>query len=227
MADTERFKQAAARAVVDRVRTGMVLGLGTGSTVRYVLEEIGERIQRGRLADIVGVPTSDATAEVAFRVGIALTQVGHSPIALAIDGADEIAPDLSLTKGGGGALMREKIVAAAAAVFIVVADESKVVDHLGSTFPIPIEVARFGVEGTLGQLRRFGNPTLRITDDEPLVTDNGNYVVDLGVDPIDNPVRFNERLAVLPGVLDTGIFTGLATEALVAGPGGVRSLTPR
>jgi ribose 5-phosphate isomerase A len=227
VAETDRFKEAAARAAVDLIRTGMVVGLGTGSTVRFALEDIAERLRQGRLAGITGVPTSEETAAIAADLGIPLTEVGRSPIALAIDGADEITPDLSLTKGGGGALLQEKIVAAASGGLVVIADESKLVDRLGSTFPIPVEVARFGVLGTLEHLLRFGHPTLRLAVDEPVVTDNGNYIVDLQVEPIDHPVRFNELLSTVPGVLETGIFTGLATEALIAGPGGVRTLRPR
>lgn len=227
MVETDRFKEDAAQAAVDRIRTGMVVGLGTGSTVRYVLEEIGERLRQGRLSAVTGVPTSDETAALASDLGIPLTEVGKSPIALAIDGADEITPDLALTKGGGGgALLREKIVASAAGALVVVGDESKLVDRLGSKYPVPVEVARFGVLGTLELLRRFGHPTIRSRLDEPVITDNGNYIVDVQVEPIDHPVRFNELLSTVAGVLETGIFTGLATEALVAGPGGVRTLRP-
>ena len=227
MAETDRFKEEAAKAAVDRIRTGMVVGLGTGSTVRHALEEIGERLRQGRLSAVTGVPTSEETAAIAADLGIPLTEVGRSPIALAIDGADEITPDLALIKGGGGALLREKIVAAAAGEMVVIADESKLVDRLGSTFPIPVEVARFGVAGTLDHLLRFGHPTLRLAVDEPVITDNGNYIVDLQVEPLDHPVRFNELLSTVPGVVETGIFTGYATEALIAGPGGVRILRPR
>ncbi len=223
----ERYKQAAALAAVDRIQSGQVVGLGTGSTARHAIEEIGERLRRRRLGDVVGVPTSDETAALAARSGIPLTEVGHSPIALAIDGADEITPMLELTKGGGGALLREKIVAAAAHHFIVIADDSKLVDRLGTTRPVPVEVARFGVRGTMDQLRRFGNPTLRTAADEPFVTDNGNFIVDLQVEPIQRPGRWNELVCSLPGVLDTGIFVGIAAEALVAGPGGVRSFVAR
>ena len=164
---------------------------------------------------------------LAAQEGIKLTEVGRSPMGLAIDGADEIAPSLALTKGGGGALLREKIVAAAAHRFIVIADDSKLVDQLGSRFPIPIEVARFGVRGTMDHLRRFGNPTLRTEIGGPFLTDNGNYVVDLQVEPIEDPARFNQLLSSMPGVMETGLFVSIADEALIAGPGGVRTVTPR
>jgi ribose 5-phosphate isomerase A len=225
--DTDRFKQAAAVAAADMVKPGMVIGLGTGSTATMFIEEIGERLKRGRIGGITGIPTSEATAALASHYNIPMTDVGHSPLALAIDGADEITPGLNLTKGGGGALLREKIVAAAAHRFIVIADESKLVDRLGTRSSIPVEIARFGFRGTMEHLRRFGHPALRKEELEPFFTDNGNYIVDLQVEPIDHPARFNEMLASVPGVLETGIFVGIADEALIGGVGGVRKLHPR
>ncbi len=227
MNDIDRFKQAAAVAAADLVQPGMVIGLGTGSTATFFIEELGERLKRGRIGGITGIPTSEATAILAVEHGIPLTEVGHSPLALAVDGADEITPGLSLTKGGGGALLREKIVAAAANRFIVIADDSKLVDRLGTKMPIPVEIARFGFRGTLDQMRRFGNPTLRTVDREPVYTDNGNFVVDLQVEPIEHPARFNQLLASVAGVLETGLFIGIADEALVGGVGGVKRLQPR
>jgi ribose 5-phosphate isomerase A len=223
----DQFKKAAAIAAVDRISSGQVVGLGTGSTVRFAILELGERLRQGRLGDVLGIPTSEETAALAVQEGITLVEVGRSPMGLAIDGADEITPSLALTKGGGGALLREKIVAAAAYRFIVIADESKLVDRLGSTFPIPVEVARFGLRGTMDHLRRFGNPTLRTFGEEPFRTDNDNYIVDLQVEPVDHPARFNQLLSSLPGVLETGLFVGIADEALIAGPGGVRTVTAR
>lgn len=227
MNDIDRFKQAAAVGAADMVKPGMVIGLGTGSTATMFIEEIGERLKRGRVGGVTGIPTSEATAVLASRYNIPLTEVGHSPLALAIDGADEITPGLNLTKGGGGALLREKIVAAAAHRFIVIADESKLVDRLGTRSPIPVEIARFGFRGTMEHLRRFGHPALRKQELEPFFTDNGNFIVDLQVEPIDHPARFNEMLASVPGVLETGIFVGIADEALIGGVGGVRKLLPR
>ncbi len=227
MPDIERFKQAAAVAALERIQPGMVIGLGTGSTARYFIEELGERLRQRRLAGVTGVPTSEETAALAVQLGIPLTGVGQSPIAFAFDGADEITPGLALTKGGGGALLREKIVAGAALRFVVIADESKLVDRLGTQHAIPIEVSTFGVRGTMDHLRRFGNPTLRVATGEPFVTDSGNYIVDLQVEPIDHPARFNELVSTVPGVLETGIFVGIADEALIAGPAGVRHVYPR
>jgi len=225
--EIDRFKQAAAVRAADMVNSGMVIGLGTGSTTQFFIEELGERLTRNRIGGVTGIPTSEATAVLASQYNIPTTEVGHSPLAIAVDGADEITPGLNLTKGGGGALLREKIVAAAAYRFVVIADESKLVDRLGTRTPIPVEIARFGFRGTMDQLRRFGNPTLREKELEPFFTDNGNYIVDLQVEPIDHPARFNEMLASVPGVLETGIFVGIADEALIGGVGGVRRLLPR
>lgn len=217
------MKAAAAVAAVDEIVSGMVLGLGTGSTAAHALREIGMRLADGRLRDITGIPTSVATEELAGQVGIPLIEPGASPIDLAIDGADEIAPDLALTKGGGGALLREKVIAASAARFAVVSDDSKLVPALGSSFDIPLEVARFGVMITLAALADFGEPQLR-GGELPYVSDNGNFIVDLGVSPITDPTTFERSLAAIPGVLATGLFVGIADVAYVAGATGVRRI---
>lgn len=217
------YKATAGRLAVDMVESGMVLGLGTGSTAAHAVHEIGVRLSDGRLTDIAGIPTSHATAAQAASLDIPLLEPGEAAIDLAIDGADEIAPDLALTKGGGGALLREKVIAAAAARFLVIADDSKVVAALGSTFDIPLEVAKFGVRITLGVLADFGTPVLR-GGDEPFVTDNGNFVVDLAVDPIRDPAAFDTAVAAIPGVLATGLFVGIADEAIVVGADGPRRL---
>lgn len=222
--ERDGYKATAGRLAVDAVESGMVLGLGTGSTAAHAVRAVGERLQDGRLTDVVGIPTSRATAELAESLGIRLLDPGEADIDLGIDGADEIAPDLSLTKGGGGALLREKIIAAAGARFVVIADDSKVVAALGSTFDIPLEVARFGVRITLAALTDHGTPALR-GGDEPFVTDNGNFVVDLAVDPIRDPAAFDIALAAVPGVLATGLFVGIADEAIVVGADGARRMT--
>ncbi len=219
------YKATAGRLAVDMVESGMVLGLGTGSTAAHAVQEIGERLEQGRLTGVAGIPTSRATARQAESLGIPLLEPGEAAIDLAIDGADEIAPDLSLTKGGGGALLREKIIAAAGARFVVIADDSKVVPALGSTFDIPLEVAGFGVRITLAALADFGTPALRGGDDDPFVTDNGNLVVDLAVEPIRDPAGLDSALASIPGVLATGLFVGIADEAIVVGADGPRRLT--
>ena len=222
--DSEAYKAAASKAAVDAVESGMVVGLGTGSTAAHTVTEIGARLGDGRLSEVAGVATSMATAALAGELGIRLLEPGAAAIQLAIDGADEIAPDLALTKGGGGALLREKVIAAAAERFIVVADDSKLVDALGSTFRIPIEVAQFGVWITLEQLRDLGDPRLR-GGEQAFVTDNGNYIVDLDVEPITDAAVTESALQAIPGVLATGLFVGMADEAIVAGPDGLRRIT--
>ncbi len=203
----------------------MVVGLGTGSTAAHAVREIGRRVDDGRLANIVGVPTSSATAELAQTVGIPLIVPGEAAINVAIDGADEIAPDLALTKGGGGALLREKVIAASASRFAVISDDSKMVAALGSTFDLPLEVARFGLAITLEALAEFGRPQLRLNgSDDPFETDNGNYIVDLAVSPIVDPAATDIALHSVPGVLATGLFVGIADVAYVAGADGVRRI---
>lgn len=218
------MKATAALAAVDEVASGMVVGLGTGSTAAHAVREIGLRLQTGRLRDVVGIPTSLATDHLARELGISLVEPGAAPIDLAIDGADEIAPDLALTKGGGGALLREKVIAAAAARFVVISDDSKLVGALGSTFDIPLEVAQFGLGITTAAVQEMGRPQLRIAGDAPVVTDNGNFIIDLAVDPIRDAAAFDMALHMIPGVLATGIFVDIAAVAYVAGSNGIRRI---
>jgi ribose 5-phosphate isomerase A len=221
-------KRAAAARAVEFVRPGMRLGLGTGSTARHFVELIGERVRAG--LDIVAVPTSQATRADAERCGIALTTLDETPeLDLTVDGADEIAPDLSLIKGGGGALLREKIVAAASARMVVIADESKWVATLGR-FPLPIEVAPFGLAATL---RAVGKAIAAVQGAAPLavrqgkdghafVTDGGHWIVDAALGRIDDPEAMAHALSGVPGVMEHGLFIGLAQMAILAGPDGVR-----
>jgi ribose 5-phosphate isomerase A len=222
--DRDAMKAAAAVAAVDEVVSGMVLGLGTGSTAAHAVREIGERLDAGRLDNVVGIPTSVATEDLARELGIPLVEPGEAPIDLAIDGADEIAPDLALTKGGGGALLREKVIAASAARFAVVSDDSKLVAALGTTFDIPLEVARFGLGITTAALERLGRPKLRADGDAPFVTDNFNNIIDLAVDPIRDVAAFDAELHSIPGVLATGLFVGITNVAYVAGGNGIRRI---
>jgi len=222
--ERDAFKAAAALAAVDEVASGMVLGLGTGSTAAHAVREIGERLATGRLDRVVGIPTSLATEDLARELGIPLLQPGEAPIDLAIDGADEIAPDLALTKGGGGALLREKVIAASATRFAVISDDSKLVAALGTTFDIPLEVAQFGLAITTAALERLGRPRLRPGVDTPFVTDNGNFIIDLAVDPIRDAAAFDAELHTIPGVLATGLFVGIAAVAYVAGGNGIRRI---
>jgi ribose 5-phosphate isomerase A len=224
--DAEAQKRAAAARAVDLVRSGMRLGLGTGSTSRHFVELVGERVRAG--LDIVAVPTSQATKADAERCGIKLTTLDETPeLDLTVDGADEIAPDLSLIKGGGGALLREKIVAAASTRMIVIADQSKMVAALGH-FPLPIEVAPFGLAATLLAIGRAiaARPdrlSLRkARDGHVFVTDGGHWIVDATLDRIDDPQAMAHALANIPGVMEHGLFIGLAKTAIVAGPDEVK-----
>jgi ribose 5-phosphate isomerase A len=220
-------RQAAARAL-DFVRPGMRLGLGTGSTARHFVELLGERVRAG--LNIVGVPTSESTHADATRVGVPVTTLEESPrLDLTVDGADEIGPGLALIKGGGGALLREKIVAAASAHMIVIADESKLVPVLGA-FPLPIEIVPFGMAATeiaIGDaLRHLALPvkmTLRTgPGGHAFVTDGGHRIVDAALGRIGAPKALADALVAIPGVVEHGLFLGLARTAIVAGASGIR-----
>jgi len=220
-------KRAAAARAVEFVRPGMRLGLGTGSTAKHFVELIGERVRAG--LDIIAVPTSQATRADAERCGIALTTLDETPeLDLTVDGADEIAPDLSLIKGGGGALLGEKIVAAASTRMIVIADRSKWVATLGR-FPLPIEVVPFGLGATLRAIEKAvrsirgpGSLTVRQgKDGHAFVTDGGHWIVDAALGRIDDPKALANLLSGIPGVMEYGLFIGLAQTAILAGPNGV------
>ncbi len=226
--DTDAQKRAAAARAIDFVRPGMRLGLGTGSTARPFVELLAERVKAG--LDVVAVPTSEATRTLAERLGIALTTLDETPeLELTVDGADEIAPDLTLIKGGGGALLREKIVACASAKMVVIADQSKWVPTLGR-FPLPIEIVPFGAGSTRRAIEAAaaaagcpGPAVLRKGKDGlAFVTDGGHWVLDAHLQRIPDPQTLAARLALIPGVMEHGLFIGLAGTAIVAGPDGVR-----
>jgi ribose 5-phosphate isomerase A len=228
LSDLDRYKRQAALAAVDRVASGTVVGLGSGSTAAHAIAEIAARLEEGRLSDVRGIPTSTATEALASRLGIPLVDPGPDDVvAVTIDGADEIAPDLSLIKGGGGAMLRERIVASLAEVFVVVADHTKLVPMLGTGFAVPLEVAPFGVASTLARLASHGEPAIRADGDRPYVTDNGNLVVDLATGPIADPGALDAMLRAVPGVLATGLFVAMADLVIVAGPEGLVTLTAR
>ncbi|MFQ5919531.1 MAG: ribose-5-phosphate isomerase RpiA [Thermoplasmata archaeon] len=218
------LKRMAAEAAADRVQDGMVLGLGTGSTVRYAIEAVGKRVAEGW--DLVGVPTSRATARLAEELQIPLTTLDtHPSLDLTIDGADEVDPRLNLIKGLGGALLREKIVAAASEAFLVVVDEGKLVEGLGERAPLPVEILPFGARRTQGRLEALGcEPTLRRDDGTPFRTDNGNYVIHCRFDGIADPVELARRLKELPGVIEHGLFLGMAETVFVGTAEGVREM---
>jgi ribose 5-phosphate isomerase A len=229
MAPTQdALKRAAAERAAEYVASGTVIGLGTGSTVRPLIEAIGRRLTDGTLRDVLAVPTSEDTARRCRALGIPLTTLDdHLRLALAIDGADEIGPHLDLIKGLGGALLREKLVALAATRFVVVADASKRVRKLGTRAPVPVEVVPYGWSTHLAFFEHLGAvPTLRRTaDGAPVVTDGGHYVVDCRFPHgIRDPRALSRALAKRPGIVEDGLFLGLAHLAVVAGPRGVAVL---
>ncbi len=221
------LKRAAAESSLKYVKDGMVLGLGTGSTARYVLEGLSRRIADEGLL-ISGVPTSLATAEAAKILGIPLTSLEEHPsLDLAIDGADEVDPRLDLIKGLGGALFREKIVAAAAKRFIVVVDDSKLVQRLGTKTPVPVEVHPFGWRSTQKRIADLGaRVVLRSRGREAFRTDNGNHILDAHFGPIRSPARLAAELDAVPGVVGHGLFLRMADLVLAASEKHVRSLRP-
>ncbi|MDT3687278.1 MAG: ribose-5-phosphate isomerase RpiA [Pseudorhodoplanes sp.] len=224
--DIELQKRQAAARALDWVQPGMRLGLGTGSTARHLVDLLGEKVRAG--FDVVGVPTSEATRLQAEKCGIRLATLDDIPeLDLTIDGADEVGPDLTLIKGGGGALLREKIVASASARMVVIADESKWVAVLGK-FPLPIEVVPFGLAATRRQVISalgIGDSviTLRIgKDGHPFVTDGGHFILDASLERIPAPRALADRLAAVPGVVEHGLFIGMASAVVLAGVNGVR-----
>lgn len=206
----------------------MKLGLGTGSTARLVLEALAARRERGQLSSIVGVPTSVDTREHATRLGIPLATLDDEPrLDLTLDGADEVDPGLELIKGLGGALLWEKIVAAASARLVIVADESKLVDRLGTKAPVPVEVIPFGWRTLEQPLRAVGaEPRLRSNEDgSPFTTDGGHYILDCRFEAgLDDPYQIEDRVRRMPAVVETGLFLGMAGMVVVAGREGVRIL---
>ena len=224
----EELKRRAAEQAAERIEDGMVLGLGTGSTVRHLLEVIAERRRAGRLSAISCIPTSRDTAGRAASLGIPLgTLQDHPSIDLTIDGSDEVDPRLDLIKGLGGALLREKIVAAASRRLLIIVDDSKLVSRLGTKAPLPVEVDPFGAAIQPAFLRSLGaEPVLRQSaDGAPFVTDGGNHIYDcrfpLG---IAEPESLEQELNNHPGIIENGLFLGLADEVIVAERGGTRLL---
>ncbi len=221
------LKRAAAEASLKYVKDGMVLGLGTGSTARYVLEGLARRITDEGLR-VSGVPTSLATAEAAKLLGIPLTSLEDHPVLdLAIDGADEVDPRLDLIKGLGGALFREKIVAAAAKTFLVVVDASKLVPRLGTKSPVPVEVHQFGWRAARTRIEALGAKVeLRMRNGTVFHTDNDNHILDARFGPIRSPAKVATALSEVPGVVGHGLFLKMTDRVLAASEDGVRTLRP-
>jgi ribose 5-phosphate isomerase A len=229
----DELKRRAAARALEAVRDGMKLGLGTGSTARHFVELLGEKVRAG--LNVMGVPTSEATRADALRCGVKLTTLDEiDRLDLTVDGADEIDPNLNLIKGGGGALLREKIVAAASDRMIVIADDSKWVDTLGR-FPLPVEVIPFGLGATaraladaFAQAGVSGQMEVRkAKDGHVFVTDGGHWIIDAHLGRIADPPRLARLLDAIPGVVEHGLFIGLASAAVLAGAHGIRVIEAR
>jgi ribose 5-phosphate isomerase A len=220
-----QLKQQAAYRAVEFIESGMVVGLGAGSTAEWALRRMGDLIRSGHLKEIVGIPASIYIEQEAHRAGIPLTTLeDHPVIDVTIDGADEVDPDLNLIKGGGGALLREKIVAQASRREIIVVDESKLVDRLGTNWAVPVEVVPFGWKSQAVFLESLGAQVTRREKGGVFQTDQGNYVLDCWFGPIGDAAALAEQIKARAGVVEHGLFLGLATDVIVAGPGGIRHL---
>ena len=227
--EQDRLKRAAADWSADQLRDGMIVGLGSGSTSVMAVDAIGKRVGEG--LRIVGIPTSEKTAEQAKQLGIPLATLGdYQQLDVAIDGADEVElGTLNLIKGGGGNQLREKIVASVAKHFLVIVDQSKLVNRLGEKFKVPVEVAQFGWQATARCLEKLsGHPDLRKTKaGETFITDGGNYILDCAFGPISSPAELAKELDSVVGVLEHGLFIGMAGQVAIGAPEGVRLLSRR
>jgi ribose 5-phosphate isomerase A len=220
-------KQRAGLAALQYIQDGMFVGLGTGSTAKLFIDALGAALAEGKLKNIRGIPTSVRSQEQAKQLGIPLTDFAQTPVLdVTVDGADEVGPGLNLIKGLGGALLREKLVAQNSRKLVIVADDSKNVAALGTKSPLPVEVTRFSHEASARFLRGLGcEPALRTgPDGAPYVTDNGNYIYDCRFRSIDDPAGLEEKLAHRAGIVETGLFIGMADVALLAGAEAVQTL---
>jgi len=216
-------KAAAAQAALQEVSSGMVLGLGTGSTVQFFLEALAERIASGDVRDVVGVPTSRATERESRRLGIPLVDLSAEGVDVAVDGMDEVDPSLNAVKGLGGALLREKVVAESAKRFVLIGDDGKPVDRLGAKTPLPIEVLAFGIARTEARIRALGlEPSLRGGVLEPFLSDNGHPILDAALPEVEDLPGLARALDAIPGVLGHGLFLGMADVAYLATGDGVK-----
>lgn len=227
--DVAALKQQAAEKAVEWVESGMVVGLGTGSTAVHATRRIGQLLRDGRLHDLIAIPTSNATAREAESWRIPLTTFDdHPQIDLTIDGADEVDPALNLIKGLGGALLREKIVAAVTKQFIIVADERKRVTQLGSRAPVPVEVVPFAQRPAADYLTSLGaKVALRMDEagERPYYTDENNLILDCHFGPIADPHALDAQIRRQPGVVEHGLFLGMAARAVIASASGIEILT--
>ena len=217
----EKLKKLAGEKAAEYVKDGMVVGLGSGSTVRYTILKLGEMLKDG--LDIISIPTSIETENLARTLGIKISSLNeYSEVDLTIDGADEVDKNLNLIKGGGGALLREKMVAHASRYEIIVVDESKISEYLGN-FPLPVEIVKFGYKRTINTLKNLGcTPKIRMRDNKIFITDNGNYIVDCKFERIEKPSELEMEIDKIPGVVETGLFVGLANEVIVGEKNGIK-----
>ncbi len=225
--DTTELKKQAAYEAVKLVKSGMVVGLGTGSTAIWATRRIGELLAEGILTHIIGIPTSDATAREARSLAIPLSTLATHPlIDITIDGADEIDPDLNLIKGGGGALYMERKVADASKIFVVVADESKLSPRLGTTFYVPVQVDISQIDLVQGELSKLGTAAVRKSGEELFLTDQGDAIIDLHCGPlVGSPSELASTLSQIPGVKDHGLFLSMADKVIIAGENGISTHT--
>ncbi|HET8984674.1 MAG TPA: ribose-5-phosphate isomerase RpiA [Trueperaceae bacterium] len=227
MSEEDRRKREAALRAVALVESGMTVGLGTGSTARHFVAELGSRLATRELERVSGVPTSRETAHQAGELGIPLRELGANGVDLAVDGMDEYDDGLNAIKGLGGALLREKVVAAAATTFVLIGDSSKHVARLGDKAPVPVEVAAFGWHRTARELENLGaEPAVRLSQGEPFVSDNGNLILDCRFPGGLRPAELARELCGVPGVLAHGMFLGMAHRAFVATGTGTLDLVP-
>lgn len=225
--DVDILKRRAAERAVELVESGMIVGLGSGSTASHALRRTAELIQAGKLQDIRGVPTSQRIEQEARALGIPLIDLDDVEIIdLTIDGADEVDPDLNLIKGGGGALLREKIVAQISRREIIVIDDSKLSHKLGTRWHLPVEVVPFGWRTQVRYLESLGaKVTLRQVEGAPFKTDQGNLILDCNFGPIDDPTDLARRIKARAGIVEHGLFLHMATEVIVASISGIRRIT--
>ena len=221
----EELKRQASIAALDAVTDGMIVGLGSGSTAAYFIRELGVRVKGG--LRIHGIPTSEDSRRLATEVGVPLTNLREHPVIdVTVDGADEVSDDLDLIKGLGGALVREKIVAHASKRVIIVVDESKLTSRLGIKAPIPVEIIPFALDLVRAQLLRWGGePKIREREGKTFISDNGNLILDWWHGRIDQPASLESQIKGLTGVVDSGIFSGVADQVIAATSSGIRRLS--
>ena len=227
MADLEAQKEQAALKALEHIKSGMTVGLGTGSTAKYFIQALGQKLQAGELRDIVAVATSEATAAMAQDLGVPLQELDAEGVEVAIDGMDEVTLTLDAIKGLGGALAREKVVAMRAERFILIGDESKRVEYLGEKAPVPVEVLPFGWRAAQADLEKLGcKVVLRKKSGQVVLSDNGNVLLDCHFSEPFDATQIAVSMSIIPGVLDHGLFLGVAKLAYVATSEGVTELTP-